>query len=113
MENESAAAPKSEVTPPEPAVPGRGRLRAFLARWVARPSKSVWHAISTFSRLAWPGFAIGSAAVILAFMAYMAWFLQSGLGRFLYVVLILIATTGGKAEQAPTEPGQSPPPDER
>ncbi len=56
--------------------PSQGRMQAFKVRL-----KSAGQEIAVFGSLAWPGAAIGSAAVLVLFMAYMGSFLRSGLGR--------------------------------
>jgi hypothetical protein len=100
MENDSPGIPEGSEEPPQPTQPqGRG-FRRFVRRWVARPSRSTWCVITAFSQLAWRGFAFGSAAVLLLFAAYLAWFMRTGLWRWLDVVLgalvtaIVLALTG-------------------
>jgi hypothetical protein len=92
MENESPGISQSPGIPSPLARTRTGRFLQLLRRWVVRPSRSVWFAVSAFSGLVWRNFAFGSAAVILLFAAYLACFMRTGLWRWLDLVLGVLVT---------------------
>ena len=55
--------------------------------WLTRPLKRAWQETTLFFALAWPGAAIGSVVIAVAFMAYMGFHLRSGLGTVLDVMI--------------------------
>lgn len=65
--------------PEAPPVPG-GRLRLLVERWCERPIRAAWGGASAFAGHAWPGFALGAMAAMLAFCAYLGTTLRTGLG---------------------------------
>jgi hypothetical protein len=78
----------------EPSLRKKSWFKRFLSKlaWIAPPFKRAWKETSLFSRLAWPGAAIGSCAVVVAFMTYMGYAIRTGLGTALDMILSAILT---------------------
>lgn len=93
MENEQI---KEEPEAP----PAKNSALKRLFGWFSRllpPFKRAWQEVALFSRLSWPGAAIGGLAVIVAFMTYMGYALRSGLGTAVDMILSAIVTALGLA----------------
>jgi len=77
----------------EPQPEGKSKKLSMFRRllnklgWPTKPLKRAWQETTLFCSLAWPGGAIGSLVIAVAFMAYMGFHLRSGLGTILDVTI--------------------------
>jgi hypothetical protein len=96
MENEHVGdrpvvEPENKTEPPPRRKSWFRRLISKLS-WIVPPFRRAWRETSLFSRLAWPGAAIGSLFVVVAFMTYMGYAMRTGLGVALDMILSAVIT---------------------